>query len=498
MAVRTVDVVLVGGGVMSATLGTLLRQLDPSLRILLVERLDHVAHESTYGWNNAGTGHAGYCELNYTPENPDGSIDISKALSINASFEVTLQFWASLVEKGLLPSPETFINRTPHESFVWGEKDVAFLKQRHALLSQHPLFKGMAYSEDPKVLETWMPLVVNGRDPMQAVAATRVEHGSDVDFGAVTRSMVKSLRKSANFELLLNHPVVSLRKRSTGVWRVVIKDEFTEVEKQIDANFVFLGAGGAALPLLQKSGVAEAEGYGGFPVSGQWLVCKKPEIVKQHHAKVYGKAALGAPPMSVPHLDTRIINGELALLFGPYAGFTTKFLKKGSVFDLFASIKSDNMRPIMAVGMGNMDLTKYLISESLQSHEDRVRALRNFFPDAKEEDWELAVAGQRVQIIKRHGKGGGRLEFGTEIVASKDGTLAALLGASPGASTAVQAMINVVERCFPQHMQNKQWREGLKQLIPSYGESLIENAALLETVRARTLSVLKLNADDKG
>lgn len=482
---------------MSATLGTLLQQLDPSLKILLVERLDHVAHESTYGWNNAGTGHAGYCELNYTPETAEGGIDISKALSINASFEVTLQFWASLVEKGLLPSPEKFINRTPHKSFVWGEKDVAFLKQRHALMSQHHLFREMEYSEDPRVLERWMPLVINGRDPMQPIAATRVEHGSDVDFGAVTQSLVKSLRKSANFELLLNHPVVSLRKRkTTDAWRLIVREEFTKIEKKIDARFVFLGAGGAALPLLQKSGIPEAEGYGGFPVSGQWLVCKKPDIVKQHHAKVYGKAPLGAPPMSVPHLDTRIINGQLALLFGPYAGFTTKFLKKGSVFDLFASIKSDNMRPIMAVGMGNMDLTKYLISESLQSHEDRVRALRNFFPDAKEDDWELAVAGQRVQIIKRYGKGGGRLEFGTEIVASKDGTLAALLGASPGASTAVQAMINVIERCFPHQLQEKHWRERLKELIPSYGESLIENADLLNTVRSRTLSVLNLKRHD--
>jgi malate dehydrogenase (quinone) len=492
MAVRTVDVILVGGGVMSATLGTLLRQLDPSLKIVLVEKLDHVAHESTNGWNNAGTGHSGYCELNYTPEVANGNIDISKALSINASFEVTLQLWSSLVELGVLPTPSRFINRAPHESFVWGEKDVAFLKKRHALMSAHHLFKDMSYSEDPAVLEQWMPLVVHGRDPMQPVAATRVEHGSDVDFGSLTRSMIKTLRKGANFELLLSHPVISLRKRKSGKWRVVVKDEHTGVEKKIDAGFVFLGAGGAALPLLQKSGIPEADGYGGFPVSGQWLVCKKPEIVRQHNCKVYGKAPLGAPPMSVPHLDTRIISGQQALLFGPYAGFTTKFLKKGSVFDLFTSISKENLRPIMAVGMGNMDLTKYLIAESLQSHEDRVKALRNFFPEAQEDDWELQVAGQRVQIIKKYGKGSGRLEFGTEIVSSADGTLAALLGASPGASTAVQAMIDVIERCFARQLTDADWKAGLKKLIPSYGESLIDKPELLSQVRSRTLSVLGL------
>ncbi len=492
MAVRKVDVVLVGGGVMSATLGMLLRQLDPSLKILLVEKLDHVAHESTYGWNNAGTGHAGNCELNYTPELADGRIDISKALSINASFEITLQFWASLVEKGLLPAPGRFINRTPHLSFVWGDKEVAFLKQRHALMSAHHLFRDMTFSTDPTQLTDWMPLVMRGRDRQQPLAATRIAQGSDVDFGAVTRNLVKSLRKTDQFELLLSHPVVTLRRRKSGKWRVVVKDEHTSVEKKIDADFVFLGAGGAALPLLQMSGIPEAEGYGGFPVSGQWLVCQNESIVQQHHAKVYGKAPIGAPPMSVPHLDTRFLNGRQALLFGPYAGFTTRFLKKGSVFDLFKSISPDNLKPIMAVGMGNMDLTRYLIAESLQSHESRVAALRNFFPEAREDDWKLEIAGQRVQIIKRHGKHSGRLEFGTEIVASSDGSLAALLGASPGASTAVQAMITVIERCFASRLNEQGWKARLQELIPSYGQSLVEDAALLERVRSRTRAVLGL------
>ncbi|PRB84078.1 malate dehydrogenase (quinone) [Pseudomonas sp. MYb185] len=492
MTAKDVDVLLVGGGVMSATLGMLLKQLDPNMTITLVERLDHVAHESTDGWNNAGTGHAGYCELNYTPESDDGNITINRALSINANFEVTLQFWSYLVEQKILPAPSKFINPTAHQSFVWGEKDVAFLRKRHELLSAHHLFSDMQYSESAEQLAEWMPLVMQQRQSGQPVAATRVEYGSDVDFGSLTRNMVSHLTTLDNFDLHLSHAVKSLRKSSRGHWRVTVKDEQSGEEKKINANFVFLGAGGGSLPLLQKSHIEESQGYGGFPVSGQWLVCKKPEIVQQHHSKVYGKAPVGAPPMSVPHLDTRIINGQPALLFGPFAGFTTKFLKKGSVLDLFSSVKPYNVAPMMAVGRDNMDLTRYLISESFQSHKNRVDSLRNFFPDAQEEDWTLQNAGMRVQIIKKDAKGHGKLEFGTEIVAAKDGTLAALLGASPGASTAVQAMIDVLERCFGERMATPQWQSRMKDLVPSYGQSLVDDAELLRTVRERTLTTLDL------
>lgn len=492
MAARQADVVLVGGGVMSATLGMMLRQLDPSLDIVMVERLDHVAHESTDGWNNAGTGHAGYCELNYTPETDDGGVTIERALKINAQFEVSLQFWSYLVEQGILPAPKNFINRTPHQSFVWGEKNVAFLKQRHKQLSGHHLFREMEYTESPDELVEWMPLVVKHRDPMEKVAATRIKHGSDVDFGSLTRSMVEWLQKQPNFELMLSSPVHYIDQRDNGRWKVRVKNQKTGELTKLEAGFVFLGAGGGALPLLQKSGIDEARGYGGFPVSGQWLVCRKPEIVEQHHSKVYGKAPIGAPPMSVPHLDTRIINGEPALLFGPFAGFTTRFLKQGSIFDLIGSVRPTNLKPMLSVSKHNMDLTRYLIGEVFQSHGDRVASLRNFFPDAREEDWELQMAGQRVQIIKQTPEGGGKLEFGTEIVAAQDGTLAALLGASPGASTAANAMIDVLERCFPEQMKTEQWQERMKELVPSYGQSLVDNEALLTEVRARTLETLKL------
>lgn len=494
MVTNKVDVLLVGGGVMSSTLGTLLNKINPSLKVTLVERLDQVAHESTDGWNNAGTGHAGNCELNYTPENEQGEVEISRALDINADFEVSLQLWSSLVKSGDLPAPANFIHPTPHISFVWGKDNVEFLRQRWQKLSAHHLFKEMEFSEDPEVLSQWMPLVMNGREINEPVAATKIAFGSDVDFGSLTRNLVSSLEKKDNFNLLLNHEVKSFEQNADKSWDVQLKDRKQGKYVKINAGFVFLGAGGGALPLLQKTGIPESVGYGGFPVSGQWLVCEEEAIVKQHYAKVYGKAAIGAPPMSVPHLDTRIINGKPALLFGPFAGFTTKFLKSGSSLDLMKSVRFNNLLPMVQVGMHNMDLTRYLISEVMHSHDQRVDALRNYFPQADGDMWRLAEAGQRVQIIKKDSKGRGKLEFGTELVSSKDCSLAALLGASPGASVSAQAMINVIEKCFSTRL-GQGWQERLKELIPSYGESLVDNADLLNEIRPVVLRKLGLIND---
>lgn len=492
MDVKTADVLLVGGGVMSATLGMMLNQLDPSLEIIMVERLDHVAHESTHGWNNAGTGHAGYCELNYTPQNNEGKVSITRAQEINASFEVTLQLWSYLVENNILPEPNKFINAIPHQSLVWGEEDVKFLRERYKLLSAHHLFKDMQYSEDPEVIKEWMPLAMSDRDPNEPIAATRVNYGSDIDFGALTRNMIKNLQQSENFELVLNYNVHRIRQQKNGNWSVGIKERTGKHSAIIDAKFVFLGAGGGALPLLQKSRIPERKGYGGFPVSGQWLVCTKADIVEQHFSKTYGKAPIGAPPMSVPHLDTRIIDGKPALLFGPFAGFTMKFLKKGSKLDLVSSVRRSNLKPMFSVGSKNLDLTHYLIKESLQSHRERVNALRNFYPEAKEQDWTLAKAGQRVMIIKKDENGKGKLEFGTEMVTAKDGSLAVLLGASPGASTSVQAMIEVIERCFKDKLNQPSYKKKMLEMIPSYGQSLIENETLLNKIKANSLKTLKL------
>ena len=496
MTTKSVDVLLVGAGAMSTTLGMLLKQLNPALRICMVERLNQVAHESSDGWNNAGTGHAAYCELNYTPMQADGSVDTTKAFNINAAFEVSLQFWSWLVENKALPAPQQFIHPAPHMSFVWGEENVAFLRQRHKQLSAHAAFEDMEYSEDPDVLREWMPLVMQNRDPAEKVAATRVRYGTDVNFGQIARSMAKYLSEQPDFDMLMSRIVKDLDKQADGSWNVILKNTETGAREVVNSQFVFLGAGGGALPLLQKSGIKEGAGYGGFPVSGQWLVCKKPEIVNKHLAKVYGKAPIGAPPMSVPHLDTRIIDGQHALLFGPFAGFTTKFLKQGSFLDLPKSIRLSNITPMLSVAVHNMDLTRYLISEVMQSHKSRVESLRNFYPDAKDEDWTLATAGQRVQVIKRDtdSKRAGKLQFGTEVITAEDGSIAALLGASPGASTAVGTMLSIVESCFIEQRGLQDWKARLKEMIPSYGESLIDNPDLLKRVRQHTLSTLELDS----
>lgn len=491
MVSKNVDVLLVGAGVMSSTLGVLLRHLDPSLSICMVEKLSDVAQESTSGWNNAGTGHAAYCELNYTPENPDGSINASKAFSINESFELTLQLWTYLVGEQALPEPGSFINPTPHVSFVWGDANVSFLRKRYEALRNHHMFADMEYSEDPDVLRHWIPLLMTGRSPSQKVAATRIKYGSDVDFGALSRSMIGYLQAHEKFDLLLSHSVTGFKHEQDGSWLVTTHKSDGETLK-LNARFVFLGAGGAALTLLQKSGIRESHGYGGFPVSGQWLVCKRQDVVKQHLAKVYGKASIGAPPMSVPHLDTRVIDGEHALLFGPFAGFTTRFLKQGSFLDIFESIRWNNLWPMIKVGLGNLELIRYLVSEVMQTHASRMKALREYFPDARDEDWSLAIAGQRVQIIKKDPEKGGKLEFGTEVVAAADCSIAALLGASPGASVTVSAMLQVLDKCFPRQMASAAWQARLKEMLPSYGQSLTKDADLLKKTRQLTLSTLKL------
>ena len=487
------DVVLVGAGIMSATLGMLLKQLSPGLTIEILESLDLIAGESSNAWNNAGTGHAALCELNYTPQREDGSVDISKAVGINESFEVSKQFWSYLVGAGLLKSPETFIRAVPHLSFVRGEENVDFLAKRFGELHKHHLFSSMEYSEDREVLAGWMPLVMEGRDQGEAVAATRALLGTDVNFGSLTRSMIEWLKAQEGVTVHLNHRVHGLNRGADGRWRIFVQNKGDGAKRTANANFVFLGAGGGALPLLQKADIPEGKGFGGFPVSGQWLRCDKAEIVDRHNAKVYGKAAVGAPPMSVPHLDTRVIDGKRSLLFGPYAGFSTKFLKHGSLLDLAESVKPDNLFPLLSAGKDNVDLTRYLIGQVLQSPKDRLAVLKEFVPTAKKQDWRLEIAGQRVQIIKKDPDRGGVLQFGTEVVSSSDGSMAALLGASPGASTSVSIMLQLLQRCFKDRMTAGDWQTKLKQMIPSFGESLAKDARLSDEVTSRSNQILHLS-----
>jgi len=485
------DVLLIGAGIMSATLAMLLKQLEPRWTIEIFERLDNAAAESSDAWNNAGTGHSAFCELDYTPERKDGSIDTSKAVKIAESFEVSKQFWSYIVERNIVQPAGSFIRPVPHLSFVWGEKNVHYLSKRYLALQRCHLFRGMQYSEDPSTIDRWIPLVMEGREPGQPVAATKMDLGTDVNFGSLTRCMLDCLKKMEGVNIHFGHEVKRLHRKD-GRWNVRIRSKETGKFTSVKARFVFIGAGGGALPLLLKSGIPEGKGYGGFPVSGQWLRCINEEVIRKHQAKVYGTAAIGAPPMSVPHLDSRWIKGKKELLFGPFAGFTTKFLKQGSLLDLFRSIKLSNLKPMLAAGIHNIPLTKYLIHQVRLTPEGRLEGLKEYYPAAKMEDWELAVAGYRVQVIKKDEEEGGILEFGTEVVSGADGSIAALLGASPGASTAVSIMLTLMKQCFPQQMQSQKWQEKLKQMIPSYGQSMGEDAELCQKMRSWTSRVLGL------
>jgi malate dehydrogenase (quinone) len=485
------DVVLIGGGIMSATLSALLGVVAPQWSVTVFESAADVAGESSDAWNNAGTGHAALCELNYTPAGPDGRVDPSKAAIINEQFQVSRQFWSHLVRSGMTGAPKEFITPVPHVSFVTGEAGRAYMRARHAALSALPLFDGLEYTDDADELASWLPLMMAGRDPRQIVAATRSAAGTDVNFGALTRLLFDDAVER-NTMVHCNQRVQRLRRDTDGRWIVTVRDTVTGERRVVRTRFVFVGAGGGALPLLQSAGIPEIAGFGGFPVSGKFLRTRSPELVSAHQAKAYGQAAVGAPPMSVPHLDLRLIDGDHSLLFGPYAGFSPRFLKAGSLSDLPRSVRPGNLGVMLGAGRTNIPLTAYLVRELLQSRDARHATLTGFVPTAEQHDWELITAGQRVQVIKRDpATGRGVLQFGTELVVGGDGSIAGLLGASPGASTAVAAMLDLLERCFPDRIPA--WRPALREAIPSYGRSLGADPALLAEVRAETMQTLELN-----
>ncbi len=489
--IKETDVVLMGAGIMSATLGMILKELDPNITIQIFERLDQAGTESSDAWNNAGTGHAAFCELNYTPQKPDGSIDISKAIKVSESFELSKEFWSYLVKKKNLNAKD-FISRVPHISLVWGEDNVSFLKKRYSLMNKSPLFKDMKYTEDRDLMSQWAPIVMRGRKSTQSVAATCMDIGTDVNFGNLTRSMINQLEEMPGVTIHYNVEALDLDPDGKGGWDVFVRNLLSSEKSRCNTKFVFIGAGGATLHLLKRAEIKERKGYGGFPVSGLWLKCLNEDLIAKHNAKVYGKASVGAPPMSVPHIDTRRIDGKKELLFGPFAGFSTKFLKNGSLLDLPSSIRPDNAIPMIFAGIKNMSLTKYLIEQVRQTPEERHAALREYVPFTKQTDWELKEAGQRVQVIKKDKKKGGVLEFGTEVVVSTDGTVAALLGASPGASTAAAVMLGLISRCFSSLIKTDSWREKLNEMVPSFNVSLSDNPDLLEASRKHTSEILEL------
>lgn len=486
------DFLLIGGGIMSASLGTWLEALQPEWKQVMVEKLDGVALESSNGWNNAGTGHSANMELNYTPERRDGTIDVSKALEINEQFMISRQFWSAQVKRGILNNPHDFINSTPHMSFVWGDKNVSYLQKRYDALQKTTLFQGMKFSTDHQQIKLWAPLVMEGRDANQKVAATWTPVGTDVNYGEITRQLIGSLKKNKNFSLQTSAEVTEFKRNEDNSWHVTIKDVNSGDEHAIDAKYVFIGAGGGALKLLQKTGIPEAENYAGFPVGGSFLMTENPAITGQHLQKVYGQASVGAPPMSVPHIDARFIDGKRVVLFGPFATFSTKFLKNGSIFDLLGTTTFHNVVPMTDVGLDNFDLVKYLISQVMLSDDDRFAALKEYYPAARQQDWKLIQAGQRVQIIKKDADKGGVLKLGTEVVVDKQKTVSALLGASPGASTAAPITLNVLKNMFPEQFNSPEWQRKIREVVPSYGQQLNGNTALTQQVWDDTAATLQL------
>ncbi|MCA1324218.1 malate dehydrogenase (quinone) [Herbaspirillum sp. alder98] len=490
--VKKVDVLLIGGGIMSTTLAVWLNELEPNWSMEIVERLDGVAEESSNGWNNAGTGHSALAELNYTPENKEGKIEIAKAIEINEAFQISRQFWAWQVKNGVLKNPRSFINSTPHMSFIWGDDNVTYLKKRYQALKASPLFAGMQYSEDHEQIKKWVPLMMEGRDPQQKLAATWTPLGTDVNFGEITRQFAAYLQSRSNIALKLSSEVRDITRNADGSWRIGYKNLKDGSTTQTDAKFVFIGAGGGALKLLQKSGIPEANEYAGFPVGGSFLVTDNPAVAERHLAKAYGKASVGAPPMSVPHLDTRVLDGKRVILFGPFATFSTKFLKQGSHWDLFSTATTHNTWPMVKVGVAEYPLVEYLAGQLMLSDDERFAALKEYFPNAKKEDWRLWQAGQRVQIIKRDEQKGGVLKLGTEIVVSKDSSIAGLLGASPGASTAAPIMLTVLEKAFKDKVATPEWQSKIRQIVPSYGTKLNDHPDQVAKEWAYTGEMLQL------
>ena len=462
------DLICVGGGIMSATLALITKLLDPKINILILERLDKVAQESSAAWNNAGTGHSALCELNYCPENKNGKVSIKKAVDICTQYEVSKQFWSYLTEQGLLENPNEFIASVKHHSWVLGKENTDYLESRFNEMKNHFMFDSIEFTREINKMKEWFPLITNDRTEDEIMAASRIDRGTEMNYGVLTEKLFHILETKFDTPVHCNIEVLDIDPDTDLDWTVEITNVKTDEKHQLEAEHVFIGAGGGSLLLLQKVEIDEKEGYGGFPVSGEWLVCNNEDIINQHNAKVYSKAGLGDPPMSTPHLDTRFIDGKRQLMFGPFAGFSPKFLKEGSNLDLFKSIKFDNIPSMFGAFWHNLPLTKYLVEQILMSKEDRMNSLRKFMKNANSDDWEVVKAGQRVQIIKKDEFEGGKLQFGTEVIASKDGSITCLLGASPGASTATSIMLEVVEKAFPELISSKKGKEKLKEIIPFY------------------------------
>jgi malate dehydrogenase (quinone) len=465
------DVILIGGGIMSAHLGAMLKCLDPRLAIDVYEAAAGLAGESSDAWNNAGTGHAGLCELNYTPAPAfaGAPVDVSRAVEIFARFEQSRQFWSYAVARGMAPRPADFIRAVPHLSFVRGASDVAFLRARHAALATHPFFRAMEFSADRAILARWVPLLMEGRGD-EPVAATRIESGTDVNFGELSRQLLAWLATQDGCRVFTGRRVTRLRRASTG-WELTVRDVPSGEPRRVGTRFVFVGAGGGTIPLLQSAGLPVARGLGAFPIAGQWLVCENAAVVARHFGKVYGPPPRDSGALGGPHLDVRHLHGRRMLLFGPFATWTTKFLHRtGRATDLLRSIRPGNVGTLLRTGVHNRVLVRFLVQQALQGMDTRLRALREFYPEAQAGDWRLVDAGIRVQAMKR--ADAGRLYFGTEVVTAPDGTLAALLGASPGASVSANIALQIIQRCFADRLVAPDGYARMKAMLPTFDAEL--------------------------
>ena len=331
----------------------------------------------------------------------------------------------------------------------------------------------MAFSTDRSKIDAWAPLLTESRDD-EPIGATHMTGGTDVNFGSLSRQLLDWLGRQDGCSVKTSHRVTDLKRRPNGGWNVTTRNSISKQRSSRAASFVFVGAGGGSILLLQKAGLPEASGLGGFPIGGQWLVCDNPKVTDRHQAKVYGQALGAAPTMAVPHLDTRIIDGQRKLLFGPFAAWTTKFLhQEGRWTDLPASIKPHNLGTLLKIGATNLDLIRYLLQQGTQSMAARMRVLQEFYPGAKQEDWKLIDAGIRVQAIKKTDGEAGIVHYGTEVLTSADRSMSALLGASPGASTSVHIILEVIRTSFPQLLKGDAGLARIQSIIPTYGIDLV-------------------------
>jgi len=485
------DVVLIGGGIMSANLGAMLKRLDPRLSIQMIEVGPELACEASEGSNNAGTGHAGICEISYTPSrDSSGKVPIDRALHIFEQYEHSKQFWGYAAASGMAGDPAEFMHAVPHVCFVKGAEDVDFLKARHAAMRKHHFFREMTLSTDPAAIHSWAPLVMEGREPCPVAATTGA--GTEVNFGLLARKLCDWLAKHENCRVATGWKVTKLQ-RGEGEWQLTIKSQTTGETRTHCSKFVFVGAGGGSLPLLQSTGLAEAAGLGGFPIGGQWLVCDEPSICVRHNAKVYGAVPPSSPSMGAPHLDLRWLNGRRQLMFGPFASWTTRFLKEtGSLGDLPFSIRANNLTTLLRAGVQNIPLVSYLVTQGLQTMKDRMKAVREYYPNARPEHWRLVEAGIRVQTIKKQDRGA--VYFGTEVFSSADRSIAALLGASPGASVSVNIALEVIKSCLPHLLASSDAQARMRDMIPTFDQDLKKtgNATLFEKTTREAEERLRL------